>query len=76
MWIYLNDSVLLKKKKDTYQSITIRISINKNTWQDFRGGPVIKILPSSAGVGGLIPGQGAGFPHAYQSKKKNPKTKA
>ena len=30
--------------------------------KDFPGGPVVKNLPSTAGVGGLIPGQGTKIP--------------
>ena len=33
--------------------------LNKGYLGDFLGGPVVKILPSSAGDGCLIPGQGA-----------------
>ena len=32
--------------------------------RDFPGGPVVKTLPSNAGGGGLILGQGTKIPHA------------
>ena len=49
------------------------VSINKGATEihlsrvrpgDFPGGPVVKTLPSNAGGGGSIPGQGAMIPHA------------
>ena len=42
--------------------------------RDFPGGPV-KILPSSAGGAGSIPGQGTKIPHASQLKNRNIKQK-
>ena len=42
--------------------------------RDFPGGPV-KILPSSAGGVGSIPGQGTKIPHASQLKNRNIKQK-
>ena len=38
---------------------------------DFRGGPGIKTLPSSAGDSGSIPGQGAKIPHALWPKSQS-----
>ena len=46
------------------------IQIEEIVW-DFLGGPVVKPLPSSAGVGGLIPVWGAKISHASQPKTKN-----
>ena len=40
------------------------------TW-DFPDDPVVKILPSSGGGAGLIPGRGAEIPHASGPKKQN-----
>ena len=36
----------------------------KNMNRDFPGGPVVWTSPSNAGGVGLIPGRGAGIPHA------------
>ena len=46
-------------------------------WQngDFPGGPVVKTLPSNAGVAGSIPGRGAKIPHASRPKNQNTKQK-
>ena len=41
--------------------------------EDFLGDLVVKTLPSSAGVAGLIPGQGAKISPAFWPKKKKPK---
>ena len=41
---------------------------------DFPGGPVVKALPSNAGVTGLISGQGIKIPHAIQVAKKQVQT--
>ena len=38
--------------------------------RDFPGGPVVKILSSSAKGMGSIPGQGAKISHSSQPKKK------
>ena len=36
---------------------------------DFPGGPMVKTLPSNAGIVGSIPGQGAKIPHVSWPKK-------
>ena len=41
--------------------------------EDFLGHLVVKTLPSSAGVAGLIPGQGAKISPAFWPKKKKKK---
>ena len=41
-----------------------------NGW-DFPGGPIVKSPSSTAGVAGLILGQGAKFPHASWPKNPN-----
>ena len=45
---------------------------------NFPGSLVVKTLPSSAGGGGSIPGQGAEIPHAsepkQQQQQKKPRT--
>ena len=38
---------------------------------DFPGGPVVKTLPSNAGIAGLTPGQGARIPHASLPKSQS-----
>ena len=38
---------------------------------DFPGGPVVGISPSNVGTAGLIPGWGAGIPHASGPKSRN-----
>ena len=45
--------------------------VKKKHYRDFPGGPVVKTLPSNAGGGGLILGQGTKIPHALQPKKQN-----
>ena len=42
-------------------------------WGDFPGGPVVGTSPSNAGGwgAGLIPGRGAGIPHASGPKNQN-----
>ena len=42
---------------------------------NFPVGLVVKTLPSSAGGGGSIPGQGAEIPHASRPKTQNIKQK-
>ena len=42
---------------------------------NFPGSLVVKTLPSSAGGGGSIPGQGAEIPHASWPKTQNIKQK-
>ena len=42
--------------------------------EDFLGDLVVKTLPSSAGVAGLIPGQGAKISPAFWPKKKTQNT--
>ena len=42
----------------------IVLLINKKHYRDFPGGPMVKTLPSNAGGGGLILGQGTKIPHA------------
>ena len=44
---------------------------NKLKMWDFPGYPMGKTLPSNAGGMGLIPGQGAGIPHALWLKDQN-----
>ena len=46
-----------------------------NNYRDFPGGPVVGTSPSSAGVVGSIPGQGAKIPHALQPRNQNIKQK-
>ena len=41
------------------------------TLWDLLGGPVVKTSPSNAGGAGLIPGQGAGIPHASGPKNQD-----
>ena len=38
--------------------------LNQGYLGDFLGGPVVRILPSNAGGGCLIPGRGAKIPYA------------
>ena len=38
--------------------------MDKRTWLDFPGGPVVKNTPSNAGDAGSIPGRGTKIPHA------------
>ena len=42
---------------------------------EFLGGPVVKTLPSNAGIAGLTPGQGARIPHASLPKSQSIKEK-
>ena len=58
-----------KRKKDRERG-----AIKTKAHWDFPGGPVVKTLPSSAGVVGLIPGQGAKMPHASWPKRPKHKT--
>ena len=44
---------------------------NKFKMWDFPGCPMVKTSPSNAGGMGLIPGQGAGIPHASRLKDQN-----
>ena len=53
-----------------------RSAIKTKAHRDFPGGPVVKTLPSSTGVVGLIPGQGAKMPHASWPKRPKHKTEA
>ena len=43
--------------------------------KDFPGSPLVKTLPSKAGVQDRIPGQEAKIPNASGPKKKTPKHK-
>ena len=45
--------------------------LNQGYLGDFLGGPVVRILPSNAGGGCLIPGRGAKIPYATQPKHQN-----
>ena len=47
----------------------------KGVGSGFPGGPVVKILPSSAEGAGSIPGQGAKIAHASGPKNQNIKQK-
>ena len=49
--------------------------MEKNTFRDFSGGPVVKTSPSNAGGAGSIPGQRDRIPHASQPKHQNIKQK-
>jgi len=46
-------------------------SFSKNQSWDFHGGPVVKTLPSVAGVAGSIPGLGAMIPGGSRPKNQN-----
>ena len=49
----------------TVFSVTRQVMIYRvKSLRDVPGGPVVKTLPSSAGVVGSIPGLGAKIPHA------------
>ena len=50
-------------------------SFSKNQSWDFHGGPVVKTLPSVAGVAGSIPGLGAMIPGGSRPKNQNIKQK-
>ena len=59
-----------KRKKDRERS-----AIKTKAHWDFPGGPVVKTLPSSAGVVGLIPGQGVRCHMPRGQKDQNIKQK-
>ena len=52
----------------------LKLSIKKKRHRDFPGGPVVETLLSNAGDAGLIPGWGAGTPHAWGPKKPKRRT--
>ena len=43
-------------------------TVRNSSARDFPGGPVVKTLPSIAGIAGSIPGQGAKISHAFWPK--------
>ena len=63
-----------------FSSVQSQVMFDKiyieNIWQDFPGGSVVKVSPSSAGGAGSIPGQGAKIPHVLWPKNQNIKTEA
>ena len=60
----------MKEEPGHIQGMKEVLQNQKQTNRDFPGGPVVKILPSSAVGEGLSPGSGAKIPHALQPKKK------
>ena len=51
------------RKTDTGLERAYNLNDLKMNKRDFSRGPVVKNTPSNTGDEGLIPGQGAGFPH-------------
>ena len=68
---YLSCTWAPKIFKGVYYNFLIISAKNR----DFPGGPVVRTLPSNAGVAGLIPGWGTKIPHALWPKRKRKKPK-
>ena len=65
-------STYWKGRESVFTTVPTSQALKSGIFRDFPGGPVVKNLPSSAGDGSPIPGQGTKIPPATEPLSPHP----